>query len=140
MTKTTRYIGLLDGKKGAYGIVVPDLPGCVAMGKTVDEALRNAVAAATDWAEDALADGERLPLPRTRDAILADKDIAKEIVEDGAVLVMVPLLLDSGRSTKANLSLDSGLLKAIDEAAEERGLTRSTFVASAMREKIAAEG
>jgi hypothetical protein len=37
------------------------------------------------------------------------------------------------------ISLDSGLLAAIDEAAA-RGLTRSAFLASAAREKIAAEG
>jgi hypothetical protein len=24
----TRYVALLDGKPGAYGVVVPDLPGC----------------------------------------------------------------------------------------------------------------
>ena len=35
----SRYIALVDGKKGAYGVVVPDLPGCYAMGKTIDEAL-----------------------------------------------------------------------------------------------------
>jgi hypothetical protein len=38
------------------------------------------------------------------------------------------------------ISLDSGLLAAIDEAAAARGLTRSAFLASAAREKIAAEG
>jgi hypothetical protein len=44
--------------------------------------------------------------------------------------------MDSGRPTRANLSLDSGLLSAIDEAAAARGLTRSSFLASAAREKI----
>jgi hypothetical protein len=41
---------------------------------------------------------------------------------------------------KADLSLDAGLLSAIDEAAERRGLTRSAFLASAAREKIESEG
>jgi metal-responsive CopG/Arc/MetJ family transcriptional regulator len=40
---------------------------------------------------------------------------------------------------KANLSLDAGLLAAIDDAAASRGLTRSAFLASAAREKISAE-
>jgi metal-responsive CopG/Arc/MetJ family transcriptional regulator len=39
---------------------------------------------------------------------------------------------------RANLSLDAGLLDAIDEAARKRGLTRSGFLATAAREKIAA--
>ena len=54
----TRYIALIDGKKGAYGVTVPDLPGCTSAGKTTDEALRNAVEAVRMWAEDAAAQGE----------------------------------------------------------------------------------
>ena len=37
-----RYIALIDGKPGAYGVVFPDAPGCAAMGKTIDEALAHA--------------------------------------------------------------------------------------------------
>lgn len=54
----------------------------------------------------------------------------------GAAIAIVPLLRDAGRPAKANLSLDAGLLQAIDEAAEAHGLTRSAFIASAAREKI----
>ena len=32
-----RYIALVDGKTGAYGVVVPDLPGCTSAGSTTDE-------------------------------------------------------------------------------------------------------
>jgi len=58
----------------------------------------------------------------------------------GGILAYVPIVLDAGRPVKANLSLDAGLLNAIDEAAERRGLTRSAFLASAAREKIESEG
>jgi metal-responsive CopG/Arc/MetJ family transcriptional regulator len=51
-------------------------------------------------------------------------------------LAIVPLILDAGRAVKANLSLDAGLLEAIDDAAEAHGLTRSAFITSAAREKI----
>jgi Ribbon-helix-helix protein, copG family len=37
---------------------------------------------------------------------------------------------------KANISLDAGLLEAIDEEAERRGITRSGFLASAARYQI----
>ena len=47
-----RYIALVDGKAGAYGVVVPDLPGCTSAGFTTDEALRNAVEAVRLWVED----------------------------------------------------------------------------------------
>ncbi len=61
-------------------------------------------------------------------------------LREGAALAVVPLLLDAGRPAKANLSLDAGLLQAIDEAAEAHGLTRSAFIASAVREKIVSGG
>jgi predicted RNase H-like HicB family nuclease len=130
-----RYIALVDGKPGAYGVVVPDLPGCTSGGKTVDAALRNAVEALRLWAEEARAEGEAMPRPRTIEAIRRDSEVAAALAE-GAVLVVVPLLLDAGRPAKANLSVDAGLLQAIDEAAEAHGLTRSAFIASAAREKI----
>jgi hypothetical protein len=59
---------------------------------------------------------------------------------NGGLLAAVPLVMETGRPVKANLSLDAGLLAAIDDAAAARGLTRSAFIASAAREKIAAAG
>ena len=53
--------------------------------------------------------------------------------------MLIPLSPDSGRPVRANLSIDASLLEAIDEAARPRGLTRLAFIASAAREKIAAE-
>ena len=134
-----RYVALVDGKAGTYGVTVPDLPGCTSGGSTTDEALRNAVEAVRQWAEDAIADGEPLPQPRSVETLRADPEIAEAIAE-GAALAIVPLLLDAGRPAQANLSIDAGLLAAIDEAAEARGLTRSAFLATAAREKIESGG
>ena len=50
----------------------------------------------------------------------------------------VAMGIESGRPVKANISLDQGLLDAIDVAGKRAGLTRSAFLASAAREKIAA--
>jgi len=72
---------------------------------------------------------------RSVEALRADPEIAAALAK-GAVLAMVPLLLDAGRAVRANLSPDAGLLDAIDEAAKAHGLTRSAFLASAAREKI----
>jgi predicted RNase H-like HicB family nuclease len=130
-----RYVALVDGKAGAYGVTVPDLPGCTSGGSTTDEALRNAIEAVRLWAGDAIAEGEALPHPRSAEILRADPEIAEAIAE-GAALAIVPLLLDAGRPARANLSIDAGLLAAIDEAAEARGLTRSAFLASAAREKL----
>jgi hypothetical protein len=97
--------------------------------------LRRATEAVRLWAEDALADGEKLPKPHSMEALRADPEVAAALAQ-GAALAIVPLVLDAGRAAKANVSLDAGLLAAIDEAAAARGLTRSAFLASAAREKI----
>src|ERR1039458_8572274 len=86
-----RYIALVDGKAGAYGVVVPDLPGCTSAGSTTDEALRNAVEAVRLWAEDAIDDGEALPPPRSVEALRADTAIAAALAR-GAVLALMDML------------------------------------------------
>jgi predicted RNase H-like HicB family nuclease/predicted RNA binding protein YcfA (HicA-like mRNA interferase family) len=134
----TRYAVVIDGEPGAFGLWVPDMPGCTSMGATVDELLQNAQEALRLWAEDALADGEALPAPRGFEEIAKEPDVA-EALKQGAALAIVPLLIETGRAVKANLSLDAWLLAAIDDAAAARGLTRSAFLSSAAREKIAAE-
>ena len=132
-----RYIALIDGEAGAHGGVFPEAPGCTAMGVTLDEALRNAGEAIAEWVSDEEAAGRAAPVARPVEAIRADPEVA-EAVAEGAVLTVVPLVVDSGRPARVNVSLDAGLLAAIDEAAAARGLTRSAFLGSAAREKIAA--
>jgi predicted RNase H-like HicB family nuclease len=140
MAKTrTRYAVVVDGEPGVFGLWVPDMPGCTSMGETVDDVLQKAQEALRMWAEDAAADGEPLPAPRSFEEIAKDPEVAGALKE-GAALAIVPLLIESGRAVKANLSLDAWLLAAIDDAAAARGLTRSAFLSSAAREKIAGEG
>jgi predicted RNase H-like HicB family nuclease len=131
----SRYLALIDGTPPIVGVIVPDLPGCTSAGDSYDEACRNAIEAVRLWAEDALAKNEALPTPRTMDELKDDPGITEQLNE-GAVFALIPLVLDRGRSARANLSLDAGLLEAIDDAAAERGLTRSAFLASAARAKI----
>jgi len=133
-----RYVAIVDGQRGAYGVTFPDLPGCTSMGATIDEALRNAVEAVRLWVDDAVADGEGIPEARPFEALLADADVRAELAR-GAILAAVPLLRDTGRPARANISLDEGLLQAIDEAADAHQLTRSAFIATAVREKIESE-
>jgi predicted RNase H-like HicB family nuclease len=129
-----RYIALIDGEPGAFGVVFPDCPGCTAMGATLDEALAAAGEALADWTGDVRAEKD-LPEPRSVTELRADPDIRAALAE-GAALAVVPLILEAGRPARANLSLDAGLLAAIDEAAAARGVTRSAFLASAARDKI----
>lgn len=129
-----RYTALVDGKAGAYGVVFPDIPGCNAMGKTVDAALGHAADVLRDFAE---ALGEKLPSPRPIETLRQDPLVIAEIAE-GAVLASVPLVRSTGRPVKANLSIDEGVLAAIDAEAARRKLTRSALIELLAREGLAA--
>jgi len=84
-----RYVALVDGEVGAYGVTVPDLPGCTSAGRTTDEALRNAIEAVRLWAADAIADGEELPTARSAEVLRADAEVAAAIAE-GATPAILP--------------------------------------------------
>ena len=122
-----RYTVLLDGKSGAYGVVFPDIPGCLAMGKTIDEALANAADVLRDWFDLSEELGNAVPSPRPLEKLRGDADVAAALA-GGASLASVPLIRETGRPVKANLSIDSGVLAAIDAAAERHKLTRSGMV------------
>jgi predicted RNase H-like HicB family nuclease len=91
----TQYVALIDGQQGAYGVVVPDLPGCTSAGSTIDEARRNAIEAIRLWIEDAKADGETLPSPRSLEVLRKDPEVAAALAE-GAALTIVPDSFDAG--------------------------------------------
>ncbi len=131
----TRYVGLIDGEAGGYGVVFPDLPGCTAMGDTVEAAIGNGADAMRDWVEVSEERGESVPAPRALEAVLGDDDVRTALAE-GAMVVLVPLVRVTGRSVKANLSIDEGILAAIDAEAARRKLTRTGFIEAMAREML----
>ena len=115
----TRYPALIDGAAGAYGVTFPDLPGIVAMGKTLDDALVNAEEALRDYAIEAEKHDEEVATPTAIENVDAPP---------GCALVSVPLIRLSGRSVRANLSLDEGVAAFIDSEAARRKMTRTAYV------------
>jgi predicted RNase H-like HicB family nuclease len=128
------YVGVLDGGGDLWGVRVPDLPGCVGAGVTAEEALADVTKALRDVVSHKSGVGGKIPSARSLSEIVAAGEVGP-----GEVALFVPLLHDSGRTVRANVTFDAGLLEAIDAAAEQRGLTRSAFLASAAREKIEAQ-
>jgi len=61
--------------KHAFGVVVPDLPGCFSAGDTFEEALVNAREAVELHVEALLDAGEQVPAPSPVDKLLADPDL-----------------------------------------------------------------
>lgn len=61
-----RYpVTLVPEKEGGYTVLVPDLPGCVSVGETVEEALEMIEDARRLWLEVAYQHGDEIPLPST---------------------------------------------------------------------------
>jgi len=60
-----RYAVVFEKSATGYGAYVPDLPGCVATGKTLDEAKQLIREAVEMHLEGMREDGERIPEPST---------------------------------------------------------------------------
>ena len=101
-------------------------------GSSPEEAIADATSAAREWVLHAYSKGAVIRCPQLGDVITSGE------VEIGEATVMVPVILDAGRTVKANVTFDAGLLEAIDEEARQRGVTRAAFLASAARDKIIA--
>ncbi|MFA6122904.1 type II toxin-antitoxin system HicB family antitoxin [Sphingomonas sp.] len=112
----------------AFGVTFPDLPCCFSAADEIGEVLPNACDALALWFEDA---PEVAPLRLDQVRALAADDL-----RDGAFIVAVPWIRNSGTFARVNLSLDRGMLDAIDKAATSRSLTRSAFLAQAARNEI----
>jgi predicted RNase H-like HicB family nuclease len=61
----SRYVVVIEGSGDSYSAFVPDLPGCVAVGATLEEVERLIVEAIRLHIESMSAHGEVVPEPRT---------------------------------------------------------------------------
>ena len=131
----THYVGILDGAKNVWGVRIPDLPGCFGGGSSPEAAISDIISAMREWAGAIAQKGQPIPPPRPLADIIADNETDYE-PQLGESIVMLPLLHETGRSVKANISIDVGMLAAIDAAANVRGMTRSAFLVAAARAMI----
>ena len=111
--------------KHAYGIVVPDLPGCFSAGDTLDEAMDNAREAIELWLETVIDDGGAVPEPRP----LGEHQKKKEFKGWVWAVVAVDLAQLSDKAERVNITLPARVLRRIDAAAKEAGESRSGFIA-----------
>ena len=107
----------------AWGVVVPDLPGCFSAADTLDEAMTAVEEAAAAWIDSALDAGKVIPLPSTVQA--ASEGYPGWIV---AFVNVDPALLDD-TVARVNITLPKRVLARIDAKAPEAGESRSSFIA-----------
>jgi predicted RNase H-like HicB family nuclease len=60
------YLAIFEWAGKNYSAYVPDLPGCISTGKTLDEAERNVKEAISLYIETLQADGQPIPEPTTK--------------------------------------------------------------------------
>lgn len=124
----------IGGKKTAYGVVVPDLPGCFSAGDTMDEAIAQAEEAILLWLEEATEHGEELPKPSRVE------DLRGKRGYKGWTWAVVDVDLSklSDKAVRINITMPERVLKQVDEHAGKSGETRSGFLARAAIEAIRA--
>lgn len=120
------YPAIIERAGDGFSVYFPDVPGCTSAGRTLNEAVLNA--------EQALS-GHIVELDRYGDPIPAASDLANLAPQDDddiviCILVRVEL---PGKAVRVNITLDEGLIAAIDRVANNR----SGFLAEAAREKLA---
>lgn len=124
---TAFYPAIIERAGAGFSVFFPDLPGCTSAGETVQEAARNA--------EEALS-GHLLVSAQHNDAI-ADPSELDAIERDPDVDEVARLLVRGerpGKAVRLNITLDEGLVAAIDRIATNR----SGFLAEAARAALAA--
>lgn len=114
-------------KKSAFGVVVPDLPGCFSAGDTVEEAFDNVREAIDAFCEILAEDNGELP--KTRPMSEWQKDAQFKGWTWG--VVEVPIEKYFGPAEKINITVPARVLKRIDEYARKHGETRSGFLVRA---------
>lgn len=115
----------------AWGVVVPDLPGCYSAGDTLDEAIANAEEAVAAWLDAALDEGMSVPKPSALEDVRARPEFAGWTL--GVVRVDAAVLDD--HVDRVNITLPRRVLSRLDAQARAAGQTRSGWIAEMTLER-----
>lgn len=109
----------------AYGVVVPDLPGCFSAADTLDEVHDKAKEAIELWLEGALDSGDPIPAPSSLDAVAALPDYQGWFPS----VVDVDLSAVTDDVKRINITLPARVLRRLDALAKKANETRSGYIA-----------
>lgn len=119
--------------ENAWGVVVPDLPGCFSAGDTLEEALTQAEEGVMVWIETTLDAGQDIPKPSSIEALrVAHPEFAGWV---WALVKVDPTMLDDTLE-RVEISLPRRVLHRLDARARQAGETRAAFVARLAIEKL----
>ncbi|NBI12518.1 type II toxin-antitoxin system HicB family antitoxin [[Haemophilus] felis] len=122
----------------AYGVIVPDIPGCHSAGDTLEEAYANAKEAIIGHLELLVELGGEVPLPTSIENHRHNPDFTDYGMFFGVVDVDITHLL--GKAEKINITVPAYLLKRIDDfvATHKEYKNRSQFLSKIAADKILA--
>lgn len=110
----------------AWGVVVPDLPGCFSAADSgIDEAIENAKAAIELWIEAALDSGNAVPPPSSIATLQENPAFSGWI---WAIVQIDPAVMDD-TIERINITLPRRILARIDAKARAAGESRSGYIA-----------
>ncbi|HTH96954.1 MAG TPA: type II toxin-antitoxin system HicB family antitoxin [Stellaceae bacterium] len=109
----------------AFGVVVPDLPGCFSAGDTLDEALDAAKQAIAAWVDAALDAGQTVPAPSSLDDVRQLPDYAGWTL---GIVELDPALFDDSIE-RVNITLPKRVLRRLDDLAASKHQSRGAFIA-----------
>jgi predicted RNase H-like HicB family nuclease len=110
--------------KHAFGVVVPDLPGCFSAGDTIDEAIDKTKEAIALWLETVIDDGGTVPEPRNISEHIGNPGYAGWIW----AVVEIDLAELSEKNERINITIPSRVLRRIDRDAQAAGESRSGYI------------
>ena len=110
----------------AWGVVVPDLPGCFSAGDSLEDALIQAEEGVIAWIATALDAGQGIPEPSHIEALRAAHPEFEGWL--WALVKVDPAMLDDTLE-RVNISLPRRVLHRLDARARQAGETRSGFIA-----------
>ncbi len=119
------YPAIVERAGHAFSVFFPDLPGLTSAGETVEQAMLNAEEALAGHLLVGAQHGDEAPQPTSITDIPADP----EIDEVARILVRAEA---PGRAIRINITIDEGLVAAIDKVASNR----SRFLAEAARQAL----
>lgn len=115
-------------KNSAYGVTIPDIPGCFTAGDTLEEAIRNIQEAV----ECHLEPDDDVPAPSSMEELMKDKSFKNGFW----VIVDVDLSFMNGKAVRINITVPENILREIDISAKQKGLSRSAYLVSAARKMM----
>lgn len=111
--------------KHAWGVTVPDLPGCFSAGDSMEEALDNAREAILLHVGGLIDDDQQIPGASSIDKYRTKREFRSRVW----ALVEVDLSQLEDTTERVNITLPRRVLRRLDAAAHAAGESRSGYIA-----------